>query len=1422
MDTKNTWLKGLNSDLSKLKEQPDSFLDGYNFRILTEEGSSSFAIENIKGPLLQFKLPKVQSTYKLDFTEVGSGDTDINFDTAFPYSSNTITITNADRKSLKQISEELNTFFEGITELQYMRAYYNTEYISLYNYVPESSTTVLSSITTYNGVTSTKLTRTIDTQTVLGWGTYEDNLVIISTSRAYLMDNPEEYSASGLLGTEGFIWLIPIDNVTNQPVDKDGNLVDVGEFLDPLSFLKYAQMLNLSREYCIYKEVKCRKENIEVARVLWTDFYNDLRTINILDPQVQATPLETTTYLPVHNPQQPYVNRIIEGGFLPTGNYQGFYQLSSLQGAVSTVSPLSNLITLGSQDPISNFTGAEKGTNSTKSIEFKVTNIDTSYDIIRFGYVVYQVPGVAECFFYDERVIPNSGTVISVLNGNENDIPIDDITQLSNVNRSPNVFKTIEVVRNRFLAANAKTTFFDVDFDSRVYRFNEAGNCPLYNQFDSYTTSPSGSAVFIVSNGISIQNVYIDGVINPDGLVAIPDDYDLINPYNNEDPSYVFNDGDWINNSQFKYQADNSTFGGTGLNLSYEFITQSTTEDNTDPNKYLTPPYIRPNYNFVNNYQPGNGQVFNTSGSYNTVQSPYISSLFTGYARGEVYRWGLVFLDKFGYPSPVKWIGDIKFPSSGEGFEIGFDNIGDGSGQIIGKQLGIKFTLDTNSTQFQDIKDKISGWYFVRMDRTVTDKTRLGNGIMAFPTVDSGRGSIPNFFKNDVSGFTYDTQKGCLYIPSFLRGLDNQYSSTDYIKVLGIADSYDGNPANLGLDKIIQYNATGITDTFLLSYRKYSWYNDSNSIYQSYRNLNVKYSVPRSTDANNIPSDSDLNFDFFPMGPTNITALANSEFTQYGNQLDLVVFDDNSNLVVKPNTYNYSKYIVSYERFNSSQYGGNDRASRYNNEYFPVYFQPYNKTITGEVTSEVYNGDVYVCLTEFQVLEKNIESDSGFQTEGGTQNRVAIMYLSEAHEFNPKFVIYDSNGTPTYRANDFNIYEDNNIINPAYAQENTTTRFYSKAFNQILVKDEPNAIYVTDNKIDGERVDSWRFFRLNNTLYVNGNFGPINKIINFKDKLYFYQTNALGIAAINERVLINEGSTEQTQLGTGGVLQRFDYVSTETGAFNQFAVEASGNSLYHYDANINKFFRLSSDGTQPLSDIKGLSGLFRTLPKEFRDRDKLTGANPAGVHVIFNPQYNEIYLTFVGNGFNLTLAFNELLDAFQCKYDFTPTMYMNMRKRLLSIKTTTDSNNVYTHDSGTRNNFYGIAKPTKIKFRVNPNPDVSKVFDNLAFNTEVYDSIGNIVNDETIKTVQCSNDYQNSGLNLIPDNIAITEKLRTWRLYVPRNLGTNTYGFKERLADKYMDVEVSYTQDIEDDKKFILHDVVTSYSVRNVILPKNT
>jgi hypothetical protein len=1227
-------------------------------------------------------------------------------------------------------------------------------------------------------------------------------------------------------------------------------------------------------------------------RLIWTDWNQNLRLCNLFDPQIWATPEELFSYIPIHLPQKPIVSQVIIGGTLPTGKYQYFYQLFSNQGAESSYSPVSNLINLfpGNFNSVT-VTGDKPGVNSSKSVEIFLQNLDTNYDSIRIGYVVYQIPDFPEAFFFDERPVPPTGEITLVHNGNENDIPVDS-ADIANLNRPPEVFKTIDVVRNRLFAANAVTKFFDVDFDARAYRFNSSNNAFLYDSTDSYGNP---SVVIEASPTGEIEEVIIENISSGESLLVIEDTRDLVNPFNDENNTNVLNDLDWAANSQFKYQADGVTLGGTGANISYEFVTREMQSRLGGPGGLVTgSPYIRPNLDFNGQYISEFADTYAYAGgadsAIDTMKSPYLDTLFTGYARGEVYRFGIVFYDRYGYPSYTYWIGDIKFPFA---FDDGFspsNNFSDGSSEgitggntVLTRQLGIRFSLNTDSTQFQAIKDQISGWSYVRVRRDLPNKTRLGTGFIQ-PTWIIQNSLRPSESPNAyvLSPFDWATldrkwgydndlisgdwrvrfQFQAFYSPDFFSRKAGLFINGDYIRTIARTNVFSNLPA---FSQIYTENITSPDpgDTFLFyivgsdfNYKYVDTTINPNILGSSevtsanYLATNNKYEVLNrtyvtySSNDNYIPfGTGGLNYDFINMANANGSEADDLEFKEWGSALELLNVDlspDTCNVFYNWGTTNLPQiktplYLASYERYLTVQYGGNLRSDRYANEYILTnHFMPYDKTVTGVVSNGVYGGDTWVNYYDIQRTNPNFEGEGGSGFAVGAVDDetkatgVAVFFPCES-SFNAELNINFQHASVRSTAN--SIFPSSYLYNDALSQENTTNIFISKAFNQTNVKYEPHTIYGTEPKLDNERLDSWRKFLINNSLTVNGNYGEINRIIQFKDKLFYYQNDGFGVASVDERVLANEGDVSQTQLGTGTLLQRFDYISTETGVKHSFAVRSTGSSIYHYDAFINKLFRYtttkakdgtSSTGVSPLTDVLGLSGFFRTafVDTNLKSEDKIlrTGADGrVGISSGYNSEYNTVYFTFFCKttddvSVKYTISYNELLDSFESFYDFYPSMYLNMRKRFLSIDPSTTSE-VFVHNIGKRNTFYNQYYPSSVTFRVNENSDFVKTFDNFMINTEVI--LDNIQLAETITQLGIVNDYQIVN----QQNANFTQKIRSWRLAIPRDETNPSLTIKPRIADKYIDV--TFTHDpLNLDKTFRLHDVITEYSMRSKILPR--
>jgi hypothetical protein len=106
-----------------------------------------------------------------------------------------------------------------------------------------------------------------------------------------------------------------------------------------------------------------------------------------------------------------------------------------------------------------------------------------------------------------------------------------------------------------------------------------------------------------------------------------------------------------------------------------------------------------------------------------------------------------------------------------------------------------------------------------------------------------------------------------------------------------------------------------------------------------------------------------------------------------------------------------------------------------------------------------------------------------------------------------------------------------------------------------LFKNMDYRVYYSNTKINGEYVDNWLHFDANNFIDVDTKHGPITHMRNFHNKLMFWQEKATGMLSVNERAVlsVNENTAENKVsklplvLGTGGVLERYDYLDDTTG-----------------------------------------------------------------------------------------------------------------------------------------------------------------------------------------------------------------------------------------------------------------------------------
>ena len=407
-------------------------------------------------------------------------------------------------------------------------------------------------------------------------------------------------------------------------------------------------------------------------------------------------------------------------GNLMCGVYCYTYRLINKYGQSTPIAPLSNLI------PVYNTSGISSATSSSNmGIKIKLTiadGFDYAY-IYRIYYnsnnqepevslvsQMYLSDYVSSVLDFDD--IPAEYTYSDI----DNNVIESAITieELNNLNRKEFYPKTIVKLQNRLFASNVNEDTWDITYDAKAYRFNSYSTqiCAVIDDFEETK----------YYNNIIPNRTYDQASINPINLIL-----DLDGQIDTLASSGVGKD--------YLYQLNSiQTYGGTGLNISYEFVTATLVEcidGNANGYDIESIPSTNKTVDIRNQSGTLVAQYSIPENCYSypfNYKNPYISTNFVGYQRDEIYRFGIVFYNKKGKASPVHWIGDIRIPS-GKGERFCPFHMGDTydvtytSDMLISRPIGIKFNVG-------NLPSEVTGYEIVRCKRTTSDKTVITQGVL--------------------------------------------------------------------------------------------------------------------------------------------------------------------------------------------------------------------------------------------------------------------------------------------------------------------------------------------------------------------------------------------------------------------------------------------------------------------------------------------------------------------------------------------------------------------------------------------------------------------------------------------------------------------------------------------------------------------
>ena len=475
-------------------------------------------------------------------------------------------------------------------------------------------------------------------------------------------------------------------------------------------------------------------------------------------------------------------------------------------------------------------------------------------------------------------------------------------------------------------------------------------------------------------------------------------------------------------------------------------------------------------------------------------------------------------------------------------------------------------------------------------------------------------------------------------------------------------------------------------------------------------------------------------------------------------------------------------------------YSGKDMSSKQYDTYYG--FGDYKAYSSDSVNKiNVFTGDTYTQIYEIEGMYKAYDFNDD---KSSLQSMQTIHYIPMESTINQYFD-YGMNYRNTSNANlqseageikgvstqDRPVHQYNLI----YSDNGTSNDIYSPQSVVQLQNTYSQRICYSQMKTNGELLNNWNIFKPVDYIDVNPVYGELTDMFTVQDTLYFWQNKGFGKLSVNERSLVKDENSNLIQLGQGTVLQRFDYLSTKFGMRDQDMCKVNvDNDIYWFDYRNRCIaaYKAVNAGNGRAS-MQVIDFTEKTNVKTLMKNCDITNTptieyDPNNDELLFN----NVTLNNTGEDTDgsYTLAFNCKFDIAQSLYDINGcvnTIYNNKTNQddIIYINTNAEGEICNSQLSNTKNN----TSRYYLKFIVNPNASVTKVFDNqqIVYPHMYYNTYGN-TSSRFNNAINFSTDLSKANtLNTNEEN-SYTDREGNVCFSIPRCLNNNI----QRLRGKWM------------------------------------
>lgn len=327
---------------------------------------------------------------------------------------------------------------------------------------------------------------------------------------------------------------------------------------------------------------------------------------------------------------------------------------------------------------------------------------------------------------------------------------------------------------------------------------------------------------------------------------------------------------------------------------------------------------------------------------------------------------------------------------------------------------------------------------------------------------------------------------------------------------------------------------------------------------------------------------------------------------------------------------------------------------------------------------QIFGGDCYVNIFDTLAQIKNEDDVANDPFSFGflfpVQSKVNIALRQETHFAKDRS--YESGvpcGTIRFATGSMNL--EDFFYNKGYSTDDVSHNLVPLPENYILVDQCDFRMRWSPTKTPGELIDQYCKFLPNDYKDVESQSGPINNIRGKGTRIYYWQDDACGYFPIDERALIGDPNVMSIQLGTGGAFERFDEVHRVVGNQHQWSLVETDTGFAWVDFKRKLIMHMNYDfGLSYESIKKGKKKFMNSLNRELANYDNpVMGKGIAGG---WDPKYKCFYMNFrdyttagiTRNVLDQCCAFDTILDNFIGEHTIHCGMFMNTADMMFTAR----------------------------------------------------------------------------------------------------------------------------------------------------------